>query len=65
LQTVPTLAGKSGSVTFLFTTLTLPVSFTPVPGTAQETDLLNGLMFVNFHTVTNPKGEIRGNLVIK
>ena len=64
-QTVPTLADKSGGVTFPFTTLTSPVSFTTVLTAAQETDLLNGIMYVNFHTAANPKGEIRGNLTVK
>ncbi len=64
-QTVPTLADKSGPVTFPFTTLTSPVTFTTILTTAQETDLLNGIMYVNFHTVTNKGGEMRGNLVVK
>jgi hypothetical protein len=67
-QTVPTNATKSGGVTFNFgTTLASPVVYTtPIALTAaQETDLLNGIMYVNFHTPTNPGGEIRGNLVAK
>jgi hypothetical protein len=64
-QTVPTNATKSGPVTFPFTTLTSPVTFSTVLTTAQEADLLNGIMYVNFHTVANPGGEIRGNLIVK
>lgn len=29
---------------------------------AQETDLLNGLFYFNFHTAANPGGEIRGQI---
>lgn len=31
---------------------------------AQEADLLNGLMYVNVHTVNNSSGEIRGQLIV-
>ncbi len=64
-QTVPTTATKSGGVTFGFTTLTSPVTLTTVLTAAQETDLLNGIMYVNFHTPANPGGEIRGNLSVR
>jgi hypothetical protein len=65
-QTVPTNATKSGGVTFNFgTTLTSPVVNTSVLTAAQETDLLNGIMYVNFHTPANPGGEIRGNLSVR
>ena len=66
-QTVPTNATKSGIVTFGFTTLTSPVAYTnTTPLTAaQEADLLNGIMYVNFHTPANPTGEIRGNLTVR
>jgi hypothetical protein len=67
-QVVPTNATKSGGVTFNFgTNLTSPVVYaTVIPLTAaQETDLLNGIMYVNFHTPANPGGEIRGNLTAK
>jgi hypothetical protein len=43
--------GTSGVLTGS-TTLTAP----------QEADLINGLMYVNVHTTTNPGGEIRGQL---
>ena len=34
-----------------------------VDGTAiNETDLLNGLYYFNFHTALNPGGEIRGQI---
>jgi hypothetical protein len=64
-QTVPTNATKSGGVTFGFTALTSPVVSTNVLTAAQETDLLNGIMYVNFHTPANPGGEIRGNLSVR
>jgi len=64
-QTVPTNPTKSGSITFRFTSLTSPVSFATVLTTAQETDLLNGIMYVNFHTQANQGGEMRGNLIVK
>lgn len=66
-QLVPTNATKSGGVTFGFTSLTSPVIYTTTtPLTAaQEADLLNGIMYVNFHTPANPGGEIRGNLSIR
>lgn len=64
-QTVPTNATKSGGVTFGFTSLTSPVVLTTVLTAAQETDLLNGIMYVNFHTPANAGGEIRGNLTVK
>ena len=41
-------------------TLTGSSTLTP----AQETDLYNGLMYVNVHTVNNPGGEIRGQLTL-
>ncbi len=63
-QAVPTNATKSGGVTFNFgTTLTSPPPVTLTA--AQEADLLNGIMYVNFHTPANPGGEIRGNLMAK
>jgi hypothetical protein len=67
-QVVPTNATRSGGVTFNFgTTLTSPVVYTTItPLTAaQEADLLNGIMYVNFHTPANPGGEIRGNLTVR
>ncbi len=66
-QLVPTNATKSGGVTFGFTSLTSPVIYTTTtPLTAaQEADLLNGIMYVNFHTPANPGGEIRGNLSVR
>ena len=67
-QAVPTNATKSGGVTFNFgTTLNSPVVYTTTtPLTAeQEANLLNGIMYVNFHTPANPGGEIRGNLMAK
>lgn len=67
-QAVPTNATKSGGVTFNFgTTLNSPVTYTTtIPLTvAQETDLFNGIMYVNFHTPANPGGEIRGNLSVR
>ncbi len=67
-QVVPINATKSGGVTFNFgTSLSSPIAFpvaTPLT-TAQEADLLGGIMYVNLHTPANPGGEIRGNLMVK
>lgn len=57
--------GSNASVLFNLTNTggtsgTLAGSATLTP--AQETDLLNGLMYVNVHTTINSGGEIRGQL---
>lgn len=65
-QTVPTLANKTGNVTFNFGANPVsPVVNTSVLTALQEADLFNGIMYVNFHTPANPGGEIRGNLTVK
>ena len=66
-QAVPTNANRTGGVTFGFTALASPIVYTTlIPlTTAQETDLLNGIMYVNIHSAANPGGEIRGNLSVR
>jgi hypothetical protein len=64
-QVVPTNATKSGSPFITFTNLASPIVSTTVLTAAQETDLLNGIHYVNLHSVANPGGEMRGNLVVK
>jgi hypothetical protein len=68
-QTVTPVPLKTGGVTFGFpaTGLASPIVYTTaVPlTTAQETDLLNGIMYVNIHSAANPSGEIRGNLTVR
>jgi hypothetical protein len=56
--------GADGPVVFPLTSLTSPISFTsPALTTAQETDLLSNLYYVNLHTTAFPGGEIRGQLI--
>ena len=43
---------------------------TPLVGSAaltdaQESDLLNGLLYINIHTGLNPSGEIRGQVIVQ
>ncbi len=58
-------AGVMGDVVFPFVApLTSPIVYTSAPLTSeQETDLVNGLYYVNLHTVAFPGGEIRGQLI--
>jgi hypothetical protein len=60
-------AGTAGGVVFNFgTDFKTPFSSIPLVLTeAQETDLLTGLYYVNIHSVKNPGGEIRGNLIVR
>jgi hypothetical protein len=55
------VAGQAGGVLFPLP-LGTPISgvFTTTP--AQETNILNGLAYVNFHTSNFPNGEIRGQM---
>ena len=64
-QVVPTNALKSGAPFITFTNLASPIVSTTVLTAAQETDLFNGIHYVNLHSVANPSGEIRGNLTVK
>lgn len=68
-QTVTPLPLKTGGVTFGFpaTGLASPIVYTSIVAltAAQETDLLNGIMYVNLHSIANPTGEIRGNLSVR
>lgn len=59
-------AGENDPVTFPFTSVASPISFTsPVLTEDQIADLNNGLYYVNIHTESFPAGEIRGNFVKK
>ena len=58
--------GVAGSVVFPLggASPTSPISFTSIALTAQQqSDLMNGLYYVNVHSATFPGGEIRGQLV--
>lgn len=59
--------GTSGPVILdMGTTFTSPFTFTTTAlTTAQETDLLAGLYYVNIHSVKAPGGEIRGQLAVQ
>lgn len=57
-------AGENGPVIFPFTDLKSPITLTsPVLTGAQITALFADSMYVNLHTVGNPGGEIRGQLL--
>lgn len=61
-------AARGANAAVLFPFASLPASTSgAVNGSvvltaAQETDLLNGLYYFNFHTAANPGGEIRGQI---
>ena len=58
--------GVAGSVIFPLGSAspTSPISFTSSAlTTQQQSDLMNGLYYVNVHSATFPGGEIRGQLV--
>jgi hypothetical protein len=58
----PALAGQNAGVVFA---LTPPSPFVDVVGplsAAQETDLFNGLYYINVHTAEFGPGEIRGQI---
>jgi hypothetical protein len=57
--------GVAGDVVFsLGSTLTSPITFTSIAlTTAQQSDLLANLYYVNIHSTLFPGGEIRGQLL--
>ena len=56
--------GVSGPAIFPFEITESPLVLTNVTLTpAQETDLKNGLYYINIHSAEYPDGEIRGQLV--
>jgi hypothetical protein len=59
--------GVAGPVVFNFgQTFTSPFSAATIALTAaQETDLMNGMYYVNIHSSKSPSGEIRGQLLKK
>jgi len=59
--------GSTGSVIFDFgRTFTSPfMASTVALTTDQETDLMNGMYYVNIHSAKSPSGEIRGQLLKK
>ncbi|MBA4851989.1 CHRD domain-containing protein [Emticicia sp. BO119] len=60
-------AGVAGPVVFNFgQTFTSPFNAATVALTTdQETDLMNGMYYVNIHSSKSPSGEIRGQLLKK
>ena len=55
--------GVNGPVVFDFGSTASPINYTSEPLTSeQETDLYNGLYFVNIHSEEYPAGEIRDQL---
>lgn len=59
--------GATGGVIFdLGKTFTTPFSAATVALTTdQETDLMNGMYYANFHSAKSPSGEVRGQLLKK
>jgi hypothetical protein len=56
--------GIKGPVIFPFTDLSSPITYTsPTLTEDQVTALFKDSMYVNLHTVLNPGGEIRGQLI--
>lgn len=57
--------GSSGAIVFSIPLPSLlPIIYTfPQFSDAQETELLAGRMYLNFHTTANPSGELRGQLL--
>lgn len=55
--------GENGDVVFPFPSADSPMKLTtPALTTDQETDLMNGLYYINIHTEAFPGGIIRGQL---
>ncbi len=55
--------GENGDVVFPFSSTDSPMKLTtPELTTEQETDLMNGLYYINIHTEDYPDGIIRGQL---
>jgi hypothetical protein len=60
------VTGTGGVIIGFTAPFVSPYKFTSTAlTTEQETDLLAGNYYVNFHTTTNPGGEIRGQLKIQ
>lgn len=58
--------GTPGPVLFPFSSTTSPITFTsPVLDSTQISDLKEGNYYVNLHTAANPRGEIRGQLLMQ
>ena len=58
------IAGENGPVIFPFTNLASPITLTSSALTDEQvTALFKDSMYVNLHTVANPGGEIRGQLI--
>ena len=56
-------AGKNGGVAVPIAPATSPFEGSATLTDAQAADLLGGKFYVNIHTVKNPAGELRGQVV--
>ena len=58
------IATQAGPITIDFKPTSSLIDGTSAISKAQVTDLTEGRMYVNVHTTANPKGEIRGQLLL-